>query len=105
MKQKHLKHIRIAVAVVMFVLFLGVGIGVRYLNAVLVTQFGPGLLSLTSVLFADVLAAVILIAVVTLLFGRIYCSILCPLGILQDGIAWLTHWKKWKCFFTHLAMY
>lgn len=96
MKQKHLKSIRIAVAVVMFVLFLGVGIGVRYLNAVLVTQFGPGLMSLTSVLFADVLAAVILIAVVTLLFGRIYCSILCPLGILQDGIAWLTHWKKWK---------
>lgn len=96
MKQKHLKYIRIAVAAVMFVLFVAVGIGVRQVNAVLLTQFGPGLMSLTSVLFADVLAAVILIAVVTLLFGRIYCSILCPLGILQDGIAWLTHWKKWK---------
>ena len=96
MKQKHLKYIRIAVAAVMFVLFFAVGIGVRQVNAVLVTQFGPRLLSLTSVLFLDVLAAVVLIAVVTLLFGRIYCSVLCPLGILQDGIAFLTHWKKWK---------
>lgn len=97
MKQKHLKTIRIVVAAVMFVLFFGVGIGVRQLNAVLLTQFGPGLLSLTSVFFADILAAVVLIAGVTLLFGRIYCSILCPLGILQDGIAFLTHWnRKWK---------
>ena len=98
MKQKYLKTIRIAVAVVMFALFFAVGIGVRQVNAVLLTQFGPGLMSLTSVLFADVLASVILIAVVTLLFGRIYCSVLCPLGILQDGIAFLTHWnqKKWK---------
>ena len=48
MKQKYLKTIRIAVAVVMFALFFAVGIGVRQLNAVLVTQFGPGLMSLTS---------------------------------------------------------
>ena len=96
MKQKHLKSIRIAVAAIMFVLFFGVGIGIRQLNAVLVTQFGPGLMSLTSAFFVDTLAAVALIAVVTLLFGRIYCSVLCPLGILQDGVAWLTHWKKWK---------
>ena len=98
MKQKHLKTIRIAVAAVMFVLFFGVGLGITQLNAVLVTQFAPGLMSLTSVFFLDTLAAVVLIAVVTLLFGRIYCSILCPLGILQDGIAFLTHWnwKKWK---------
>jgi ferredoxin len=96
MKQKHLKSIRIAAAVIMFILFVGVGIGVRQLNAVLVTQFWPGLVSLTSVFFVDTLIAVVLIAVVTLLFGRIYCSVLCPLGILQDGIAWLTHWKKWN---------
>ena len=62
MKQKHLKHIRIAVAAVMFVLFFGVGIGITRLNAVLVTQFAPGLLSLTSVFFVDTLAAVVLIA-------------------------------------------
>ena len=96
MKQKHLKYIRIAVAAIMFVLFFGVGIGITQLNAVLVTQFGPGLMSLTSVFFVDTLAAVVLIAVVTLLFGRIYCSILCPLGILQDGIAFVAQRLKGK---------
>jgi ferredoxin len=98
MKQKHLKSIRIVVAAVMFVLFFGVGIGVSQLNAVLVTQFGPGLLSLTSVFFVDTLAAVLIIVVATLLFGRIYCSILCPLGILQDGIAFLAQRIKGKAY-------
>ena len=98
MKQKHLKYLRIAVAAVMFALFFAVALGVRQLDPVLVTQFGPGLLHLTSVLFLDILGAVIAIAAVTLVFGRVYCSILCPLGILQDGVAFLTHWnwKKWK---------
>ena len=35
-------------------------------------------------LAARAFAIVAIILVVTLLFGRIYCSILCPLGILQD---------------------
>ena len=96
MKQKHLKSIRIAVAAVMFVLFFAVGLGITRLNAVLVTQFGPGLLSLSSAFFVDTLAAVVLIAAVTLLFGRIYCSVLCPLGILQDGIAFLAQRIKGK---------
>ena len=26
------------------------------------------------------------LAALTLLFGRIYCSVLCPLGVLQDGV-------------------
>ena len=29
------------------------------------------------------------LAVLTLLFGRIYCSVVCPLGVLQDVFAWL----------------
>ncbi|MDO4583506.1 MAG: 4Fe-4S dicluster domain-containing protein [Planctomycetia bacterium] len=29
------------------------------------------------------------LGIVTLLAGRIYCSTICPLGILQDGIAWV----------------
>ena len=98
MKQKHLKYIRIAVAAVMFILFFCVGIGVTRLNAVLVTQFGPGLLSLSSAFFVDTLAAVVLIAVATFLFGRIYCSVLCPLGILQDGIAFLAQRIKGKAY-------
>ena len=66
MKQKHLKYLRIAVAAIMFALFFAVALGVRQLDPVLVTQFGPGLLHLASVLFLDVLGAVIVIAVVSL---------------------------------------
>lgn len=46
-------------------------------------QFVPALLSLVS----GSLLALILLLVLTLLFGRIYCSTLCPAGIFQD-IVW-----------------
>ena len=29
------------------------------------------------------------LAVLTLLFGRVYCSVICPLGVMQDMFAWL----------------
>ena len=32
---------------------------------------------------------VALLAVLTLVFGRIYCSVICPLGIMQDLFGWL----------------
>lgn len=53
-------------------------------EAIFVSQFGSSLLALISSFSLGALAAVLLIAVLTLLVGRIYCSILCPLGILQD---------------------
>jgi ferredoxin len=34
------------------------------------------------------IAALVVVAVVTLVFGRLYCSVLCPLGIMQDGVSW-----------------
>src|SRR5690606_5810037 len=30
----------------------------------------------------------------TLLFGRVYCSVLCPLGIMQDAIARVVAWVR-----------
>ncbi len=45
-------------------------------------QFLPALLALN----VGVIIALILL---TLLFGRIYCSVICPLGIMQDGFGWL----------------
>ena len=36
----------------------------------------------------------IIVLILTLLFGRIYCSTLCPLGTLQDGIRFLIRKKK-----------
>ena len=29
------------------------------------------------------------LAMLTLVFGRIYCSVICPLGVFQDGVSWL----------------
>ena len=45
-------------------------------------QFLPAVLSLT---FGVVIGLVFL----TLLMGRIYCSVICPLGVLQDIFGWL----------------
>ncbi|MGN0033365.1 MAG: 4Fe-4S dicluster domain-containing protein [Candidatus Limimorpha sp.] len=50
-------------------------------------QFFPALL-------ASNLIVVISIIIITLLLGRLYCSIICPLGIYQDIISWLSERKK-----------
>lgn len=50
-------------------------------------QFLPALLASSFLIVAAIL-------VVTVLFGRIYCSIICPLGVYQDGIAWLGERRK-----------
>lgn len=50
-------------------------------------QFLPALLALN-------VGVVIALLVATLLFGRVYCSVICPLGIMQDGISWLAEKRK-----------
>lgn len=45
-------------------------------------QFLPAVLALNA-------GVIIALVILTLLFGRFYCSIICPLGIMQDGFAWL----------------
>ncbi|MDE6793550.1 MAG: 4Fe-4S binding protein [Muribaculaceae bacterium] len=45
-------------------------------------QFLPAVLALNA-------GVIIGLIVLTLIFGRIYCSVICPLGIMQDGFAWL----------------
>jgi len=50
-------------------------------------QFVPAVLALN----VGVVAA---LAVLTLLFGRVYCSVICPLGVMQDAMAWLGRRRK-----------
>lgn len=45
-------------------------------------QFLPAVLALNFVVVA-------LLVLLTLLFGRVYCSVICPLGVMQDIFAWL----------------
>ena len=41
-------------------------------------------------------AVVSLLVIITLLFGRVYCSVICPLGIFQDVISWANGRRKKK---------
>lgn len=80
-----LRKLRIAAAVVCFtlvtLLFLDfTGTLHAWFGWLARIQFLPALLALN----AGVVAALV---VATLLFGRIYCSVVCPLGVMQDGIS------------------
>lgn len=59
-----------------------------YLGWMAKIQFLPAVLALN----VGVIVALVLL---TLIFGRVYCSVICPLGVFQDGISWLgTHRSK-----------
>ena len=50
-------------------------------------QFLPAVLALNA-------GVVVFLALLTLLFGRVYCSVLCPLGVFQDVVAWFGKRRK-----------
>ena len=82
-----LRKLRITIAIITFtlvtLLLLGIGFRVNlWAGWVAKIQFLPNLLALNF----GMLAAFIVVA---LLFGRIYCSVICPLGIMQDIFSWL----------------
>lgn len=52
-------------------------------------QFLPSFLALNLVPFFAVLG-------LTVLMGRIYCSVICPLGVMQDVFAWIGKWKIFR---------
>ena len=82
-----LRKLRIAAAVVCFtlvtLLFLDfTGTLHAWFGWLARIQFLPALLAVN----VGVVAALV---VATLLFGRVYCSVVCPLGVMQDGISHL----------------
>lgn len=50
-------------------------------------QFLPAVLALN-------LGVVVFLILLTLLFGRVYCSVICPLGVMQDIFAWFGRKSK-----------
>lgn len=52
-------------------------------------QFLPAVLALN-------LGVSLALMVLTLLFGRVYCSVICPLGVMQDVVSWLSGRRKGK---------
>ena len=89
-----LRKIRITLAAIVFILcaalFLdGSGTVSSWFGWLAKIQFLPALLALN-------LAVVIVLIVLTLIFGRAYCSVICPLGIMQDGISHISSMRKGK---------
>ena len=104
MKQSSLKRIRVGVAVFFFVLtaFVFVDfseiIPVHWFKGILDIQFIPSLLDFVSN-FAITSIGFIIVLILTILFGRIYCSSFCPLGILMDIITRISkRFRKRKIF-------
>lgn len=82
-----LRKIRITLATVFFIgltlLFLDfTGTAHHWLSWMAKVQALEAVLAINIVVIA-------LLAVLTLVFGRIYCSVICPLGILQDIFGWM----------------
>ena len=96
-----LRKIRITLATIFFagitLLFLDVtGTLHAWLGWMAKIQFLPAALALN-------VAVVVLLLLLTLLFGRVYCSVICPLGVMQDIISWINgkRGKKNRYRFTY----
>lgn len=81
---KKIRQILAAVSIIMVtLLFLDfTGTAHAWLGWMAKIQFLPALLSLN-------IAVILSLIILTLLLGRVYCSVICPLGIMQDGFAWI----------------
>lgn len=82
-----LRKIRIILASLFFagitLMFLDVtGAVHKWLGWMAEVQLLPAVLALNVVVIAMLL-------LLTLLFGRVYCSVICPLGVMQDIISWI----------------
>lgn len=92
-----LRRIRVTVAIIVFslitILFLDFTGSVHaWLGWVAKIQFIPALLALNA-------GIVIALIIFTLLFGRLYCSVICPLGIFQDIFSRIAATRKKYRFF------
>ena len=81
-----LRKIRIALAALFFLgitlLFLDfTGTVHAWLGWMAKIQFLPAALAVNVLVIAG-------LVILTLLFGRVYCSVICPLGVMQDIISW-----------------
>lgn len=87
-----LRLMRRVLALIYFVLFAFVFIdfsntfSTGFINGILYLQFTPSVLKFLK-LGGFLATGFIAIILLTLLFGRVYCSVLCPLGIFQDLVA------------------
>ena len=97
-----LKKLRVALAVVFWLgitlLFLDFTGGLHaWLGWMAKLQFLPAVLALN-------VGVIVGLVLLTLVFGRVYCSVICPLGVFQDGISWLRAHRSKKPYKYHKEM-
>ncbi len=96
-----LRKIRIVLAAVFFIaitaLFLDfTGTLHAWLGWIAKIQFVPAVLAVN-------VGVIIALVVLTLVFGRVYCSVICPLGVFQDIVSWLGgrgKKRRWRFFYS-----
>ncbi len=91
-----LRKIRISLAMICFILvtllFLDfTGTIHSWFGWLAKVQLLPAILALN-------LGVVLLLLLVTLFLGRIYCSVICPLGVMQDIVSWINERSNKKKF-------
>ena len=91
-----LRKIRLTLAILFFaaitMLFLDfTGTLHAWLGWMAKIQFLPALLALN-------VGVVLFLIVLTLVVGRVYCSVICPLGVFQDVVSWINGQRKKKKF-------
>lgn len=64
------------------------------LAAVAKANFGPALMAAAARCSVGAVATVAALLLLTALLGRAYCSVICPLGILQDVLGALFFWRR-----------
>ncbi len=94
MKQIDLRLLRIFISIAFLLLITSLFVDFReiipmvWADRILFLQFVPSVIRFITI---PALAAIgfIVILLLTALFGRVYCSAICPLGILQDVFSWI----------------
>lgn len=94
-----LRKIRITLSIILFSLITLYFLDFRELlpqslHILAKIQFVPALLSLNVVILVSLL-------LLTFVFGRVYCSSICPMGIYQDIVGWLSKRVKRKKRYTY----
>jgi polyferredoxin len=93
-----LRKLRIALAALFFtgITLLLAGIGAGWWGWMADVQFLPSVMRVIGSATALNIAILAALVVLTLLVGRIYCSVICPLGVWQDIVNWISSRRKGK---------
>ncbi len=108
MQARYLKPLRVIISLFFLVFAAMIFIDFRdsfsenFISSFLFLQFAPSVVKIIQVAAISALGFLVVL-MLTVLFGRVYCSTICPLGIFQDAVSWISvklRRKKWPYRYT-----